>query len=73
MNAFNAANAYDFAPHWNAQELTDAVPLRLHQLIDFNHDGERAVSANAAAPKRSCQMVRLFGLRKVAIFALHPR
>jgi hypothetical protein len=53
MNAFNAANAYDFAPHWNAQELTDAVPLRLHQLIDFNHDGERAVSANAAAPKRS--------------------
>ena len=57
MNAFNAANAYDFAPQWNAQELTDAVPLRLHQLIDFNHDGERAVSANAAAaaaaPKRS--------------------
>ena len=54
-NAANAANAYDFAPHWNAQELTDAVPLRLHQLIDFNHDGERAVSANAAAaaPKRS--------------------
>ncbi|WP_168356456.1 hypothetical protein [Lysobacter enzymogenes] len=56
MNAAN--NAYDFAPQWNAQELTDAVPLRLHQLIDFNHDGERADSANAAsdAPKRSSRL-----------------
>ncbi|QQP95523.1 hypothetical protein [Lysobacter enzymogenes] len=58
MNAFNAANAYDFAPHWNAQELTDAVPLRLHQLIDFADAGERAGSANAAshAPKRSSRL-----------------
>lgn len=53
----NAANAYDFAPHWNAQDLTDAVPLRLHQLIDFDgmREGARAGSANAAsaAPTRS--------------------
>ena len=53
----NAANhAYDFAPLWSAQDLTDAVPLRLHQLIDFAGDGERdGRSANAAsnAPKRS--------------------
>ncbi len=29
--------------HWSAQELADAVPLRLHQLLDF--DGLQSRSA----------------------------
>lgn len=54
----NAANSYDFAPQWNAQELTDAVPLRLHQLVDFDRDRDDARAANAAsaAPKRSTRL-----------------
>ncbi|QWP76972.1 hypothetical protein J5226_00755 [Lysobacter sp. K5869] len=52
----NAANAYDFAPRWNAQELADAVPLRLHQLIDFARDDRRSANADTAAPKRSARL-----------------
>lgn len=56
----NAANSYDFAPQWNApawnaQDLTDAVPLRLHQLVDFDRvrDDAQAANAASAAPRRS--------------------
>lgn len=38
--------------HWNSQQLTDAVPLRLSQLLDFSADTLAAcdrASANAAA------------------------
>jgi len=72
MNAFNAANAYDFAPQWNAQQLTDAVPLRLHQLIDFAGNGETAQrSANAAtrAPKRSPRL-RFAGAIALPLFSV---
>lgn len=36
--------------HWNAQELADAVPLRLFELLDF--DAEPAHAANRATPPR---------------------
>ncbi|MDI9237685.1 hypothetical protein QLQ15_02025 [Lysobacter sp. LF1] len=36
--------------HWNAQELADAVPLRLFELIDF--DADVAHAANHTAPTR---------------------
>ncbi|ALN56058.1 hypothetical protein GLE_0700 [Lysobacter enzymogenes] len=68
MNAAN--NAYDFAPLWNAQELTDAVPLRLHQLIDFNHDGERADSANAAAPAPKRNRLRFAAAIALPLFSV---
>jgi hypothetical protein len=38
--------------HWNSQQLADAVPLRLSQLLDFSADTLRAcdrASANAEA------------------------
>ena len=41
-------NAFDRFParlHWNAQQLADAVPLRLSELLDF--------TVNAAPPARS--------------------
>ncbi len=46
----HAANAHCFAPHWNAQELTDAVPLRLYQLVDFDHADDHSPRASANAP-----------------------
>ncbi len=41
--------------HWSAQQLAEAVPLRLSQLIDFSADTLRAcnrASANAAVLHR---------------------
>jgi hypothetical protein len=36
-------------PHWTAQQLADAVPLRLHQLFAFDaRDGADERAANAA-------------------------
>ena len=38
--------------HWNSEQLADAVPLRLSQLVDFSAETRRAcnrASANAAA------------------------
>ncbi|MDH5835171.1 hypothetical protein [Luteimonas kalidii] len=36
-------------PHWTAQQLADAVPVRLHQLFAFDarHEGADAPAANA--------------------------
>ncbi|MGH8080234.1 MAG: hypothetical protein ACREP7_06635 [Lysobacter sp.] len=71
MNAAN--NAYDFAPQWNAQQLTDAVPLRLHQLIDFDQvrDAGDARSANAeSAPRRASRIGRYLTACALPMFAV---
>lgn len=46
----SAHRTFPFDLHWNAQELADAVPLRLFELIDFDTDAAHA--ANHAAPAR---------------------
>lgn len=45
-------NAFAHFPnrlHWTAQQLTDAVPLRLHELFAFDaaRDGECCIAANS--------------------------
>ena len=48
-------NAFDRFParlHWNAQQLADAVPLRLHELPAFRADAG-AVAPAANAPRRA--------------------
>lgn len=49
-------NAFDRFParlHWNAQQLADAVPLRLHELyaFDASRDGQRRAAANNERPR----------------------
>ncbi|MGO4774882.1 hypothetical protein AB4084_05075 [Lysobacter sp. 2RAB21] len=71
MNAAN--NAYDFAPQWNAQQLADAVPLRLHQLIDFDQarDAGNTRSANAeTAARRSSRLGRYLTACALPMFAV---
>ena len=46
------SNVMPLQTHWNSQQLADAVPLRLSQLLDFSADTLRAcdrASANASA------------------------
>ena len=51
-------NAFDHFPahlHWNAQQLADAVPLRLHQLFVAEIAGDatqRAANRTADVPRR---------------------
>ena len=50
-------NAFAHFPsrlHWNAQQLADAVPLRLSELSGFDNarDGVRAMAANQPARRR---------------------
>ncbi|MGO1070198.1 hypothetical protein [Lysobacter sp. CA199] len=69
----NAANHnHDFAPHWNAQQLTDAVPLRLHQLIDFDQvrDAGDARSANTEATRRHSRSGRYLTACALPMFAV---
>lgn len=70
----NAANhVQDFAPQWNAQQLTDAVPLRLHELIDFDRvrEGVDARSANAdAAPRRARRVQRYLAACALPMFVV---
>lgn len=62
-NTMNApAAVMPLHTHWDSQQLADAVPLRLSQLLDFSADALRAsdrASANAAA---------LHGIRKSTTF-----
>lgn len=32
----NAPSYFQFPQCWNSQDLTDAVPLRLHEMFDFD-------------------------------------
>lgn len=45
----NAHDAFPFRLHWTAQDLAEAVPLRLHELFAFDarRDGPLSPSANA--------------------------
>ncbi|WP_363798973.1 hypothetical protein ABU614_03015 [Lysobacter firmicutimachus] len=58
-------------PAWNPQQLTDAVPLRLHQLIDFDlvRDAGPARSANAE-PRRPLRNARYAAARSLPMFAV---
>jgi hypothetical protein len=52
----NASNAFPFHLQWTSHDLADAVPLRLHEMFDFDasRDGPVATSADglARAPRR---------------------
>jgi hypothetical protein len=41
--------AFPFHLHWTSDDLADAVPLRLHEMLDFDasRDGPVAASANS--------------------------
>jgi hypothetical protein len=59
MNAMNVPKGFVFFPehlHWTAQQLAEAVPLRLHQLyaydigaFDAGRDGRGAPAAHSPA------------------------
>jgi hypothetical protein len=70
MNAVN--NAHDFAPQWNAQQLTDAVPLRLYQLVDFDQvrDGGGVRSANSEAARRNSRVSGYLSAGSLPMFAV---
>ncbi len=42
-----ATDGFPFGLHWDAQQLADAVPLRLHELFDFDAGRETAQACNA--------------------------
>lgn len=48
------AQTFSFPQQWTSQDLADAVPLRLHELFDFDavRDGPVAPSANGE-PQRT--------------------
>jgi len=63
-------NAFDRFPahlHWTAQQLADAVPLRLHELPAFRA-GAGAVAPAANAPRRTAPRA-IAGYRAVAPLA----
>ncbi|WP_149194297.1 hypothetical protein [Luteimonas suaedae] len=49
----NASNAFPFHLHWNPQQITDAVPLRLFEVDLFAVDRTASASANAGTASRS--------------------
>lgn len=53
-HAAPAGAAFPFQLHWNADQLTAAVPLRLHQLFDIDDavGSRQPPSANQAGPSR---------------------
>jgi len=67
-------NAFDRFPthlHWNAQQLADAVPLRLHELPAFRAE-EGPVARAANAPRRAAARPAA-GYRAVAPLSAHFR
>ncbi|RPE75825.1 hypothetical protein [Vulcaniibacterium tengchongense] len=48
----NHAHAFPFDLHWSAQDLADAVPLRLHEIVRFDAALPDAANAAAPAPRR---------------------
>ncbi|MGJ7903448.1 hypothetical protein [Lysobacter sp. 1R34A] len=72
MHTQHQAADFPFAPLWSSQELTDAVPLRLHQLIDFDQarDAGDARSANQAATRRPARIHRYLAACALPMFAI---
>ena len=48
-----ASDAFPFRLHWDSQDLADAVPLRLFELVDFAAGDTAATCANAASLRRN--------------------
>lgn len=53
----NTKTTFPFAPHWTAQQLADAVPLRLFELFAFD------AGADGADLDRSANQLPRRGLR----------
>lgn len=51
-------DVFPFRLYWDAQQLVDAVPLRLHELFDFDAGREAAQASNAhrIAPPRATRV-----------------
>ena len=65
MNAM-PSDVFPFRLHWDSQDLADAVPLRLFELVDFAADGA-AACANAGSMPRPARHGR--GYLPVPAFA----
>ena len=50
-------------PHWTAQQLTDAVPLRLHELYAFDATRDTADCAAANGERNRRQAARSYAAR----------
>jgi hypothetical protein len=51
-------NAFVFFPsqlHWTAQQLTEAVPLRLHEMFAYDAGVPAQSASNASGPQRPLQ------------------
>ena len=48
----NTRSAFPFHLYWTSQELTEAVPLRLHALVRFDAAADEAANATAAPRSR---------------------
>lgn len=44
----DTSSTFPFAPHWTAQDLADAVPLRLFELFAFDADAAGAIPGRSA-------------------------
>lgn len=50
-------------PHWTAQQLTDAVPLRLHQLFAFDATASADSRAAANGERRRARATAAYAAR----------
>ena len=66
MNAM-PSDVFPFRLHWDSQDLADAVPLRLFELVDFAADGGAGPCANAGSMPRPARRRR--GYLPVPAFA----
>lgn len=58
VHAAPAGAAFPFQLHWNADQLTAAVPLRLHRLFDVDVIGEARRQPSANQPCPPCRQRR---------------
>ncbi len=66
-------STFPFAAHWTAQDLADAVPLRLFELFAFDADGDGAHLGRVAnhAPRRSLRGAYLRNSALPAFIRVH--
>ncbi|GAA4859031.1 hypothetical protein [Luteimonas vadosa] len=59
----NASLQYPFDLHWTSQELADAAPVRLSEILDFHarRDGGPVPSANACSFRAAGRRPRFLG------------
>ena len=51
LNGVFLNSVFPFDLHWSAQDLADAVPLRLHELVGFDAGATQAANTAEAKPR----------------------